>query len=258
MRERRGQSRPERQRTRRAPRRSPTTDIRRVRRELRALADAARAPALARFFQARPGGYGEGDRFLGLRVPQVRALARAHRTLERQAVLELLRSEWHEERLLALLMLIDQYRRGETSDREAIHLAYLAHTRFVDNWDLVDVSAEHLLGAHLDAGRLDLLDRLAASSSLWERRMAMLATFHWIRKGRIDPALHVAGLLLHDREDLIHKAVGWMLREAHRRDPALAEALLREHCTTMPRTMLRYAIERFPAAVRRRYLAGTP
>lgn len=236
----------------------PAPGLTQVRRELRALADPSRTEGLARFFRAVPGGYGEGDRFLGLRVPQVRIVARANRTLDPPGVLVLLRSPWHEERLLALLLLIEQYRRGSSDDRDAIHETYLAHTRFINNWDLVDVSAEHIVGAHLDPGRLELLERLAASGQIWERRIAMLATFHWVRKGNIGPTLHVARLLLHDREGLIQKAVGWMLREAHRREPAPVEALLREHCAVMPRTMLRYAIERFPSASRQRLLRGRP
>ncbi|MFO7302670.1 MAG: DNA alkylation repair protein [Acidobacteriota bacterium] len=232
------------------------TKLTEVRRELRRLADPARAATLARFFQTQPGGYGEGDRFLGLRVPQVRTVVRSCHTLDRQAVTELLRSPWHEERLLALLILVEQYRRGSEADRDDIHRTYLAHTRFINNWDLVDVSAEHIVGAHLDPADLQLLERLAASSSIWERRIAMLATFHWIRKGRVAPALHVARLLLNDREDLIHKAVGWMLREAHRRDPEAVERFLRRHYRSMPRTMLRYAIERFPPEKRQRYLKG--
>ena len=227
-----------------------------LRAELHALADEDDAAGFRRFFKTGPGEYGEGDRFLGVRVPVLRRLARAARALPLADALELLRSPWHEERLLALLVLVEAYGRGDAAEREEIHRAYLAHTRWVDNWDLVDSSAHHLVGAHLDPGDLELLEGLARSDSLWERRIAMIATLHWIRQGVFAPALRVAGLLLHDRHDLIHKAVGWMLREVGNRDREAEESFLREHSRTMPRTMLRYAIERFPEPLRRRYLAG--
>jgi 3-methyladenine DNA glycosylase AlkD len=179
-----------------------------VRMALRQAADAADAEFLQRFFKTGPGDYGEGDRFLGIRVPVLRRLSRTHRSLSLDDTLELLRSPWHEERLLALLILVEQYRRGDPDARDAIHRVYLAHTAHINNWDLVDLSAEHLVGAHLDPSDLRLLDTLAASDSVWERRIAMLATFHWIRRGEHRPALHVAARLVADRHDLIHKAVG--------------------------------------------------
>ena len=227
-----------------------------LQRELRRFADPRDAEVLQRFFKTGPGEYGEGDRFLGVRVPRLRALAREFRSMPREQVLALLRSAWHEERLLALLLLVEQYRRGSDDDREAIHEAYLAHTAHIDSWDLVDGSAEHIVGAHLDPAKPALLERLARSESVWERRIAILATFHWIKRGDPGLALRLARLLLQDRHDLIHKAVGWMLREVGKRDLAAEEAFLREHYRTMPRTMLRYAIERFPEELRRQYLRG--
>jgi len=227
-----------------------------VRRALEALGDPARAAHSARYFKTGPGEYGEGDRFLGIRVPEVRALARAHRGLPLDDVLGHLRSPWHEERLLALLVLVEQHRRGDAEARERLHRAYLDHTRFVNNWDLVDTSAPQLVGAQLDPGDLAPLEWLAASASVWERRIAVLATFHWIQRGVFGPTLHLADRLLADPHDLIHKAVGWMLREVGKRDPARHEAFLAERYRRMPRTMLRYAIERLPEARRRGYLRG--
>ena len=227
-----------------------------VRRALEALRDPEVAAHSARYFKSGPGEYGAGDRFLGVRVPQLRTLARAHRALPHEVVLEHLRSPWHEERLLALLILVEQHRRGDAEARERIHRRYLDHTRFVSNWDLVDVSAEHLVGPHVDPADLTLLEGLAGSSSVWERRIAIIATFHWTRLGVVEPALRIADRLQGDPHDLIHKAVGWMLREVGKRDPQRFEAFLAERYRRMPRTMLRYAIERLPAARRQGYLRG--
>lgn len=224
--------------------------------DLRDLADAADAIHLQRFFKTGPDEYGAGDRFLGIRMPVLRRLARTYQHLELSDMLGLLRSEWHEQRMLALLLMVQAYRRGDADVRQTLHDAYLAHTRYVNNWDLVDVSAEHLVGAHLDPRRLKLLRRLARSNNLWERRIAILATFDFIRRDEFRPTLEIARLLLDDPHDLIHKAVGWMLREVGKRDQESAEAFLRRHCRDMPRTMLRYAIERFPPELRARYLAG--
>jgi 3-methyladenine DNA glycosylase AlkD len=227
-----------------------------VQAELRALADAERAAGVARFFKTGPGEYGEGDRFLGLTVPQLRRLARAHRALPLDGALALLDSAWHEERLLALLLLVGAHDRADEAGRRRILDAYLAHTARVNNWDLVDASAAGIVGPHVAPDDLALLDRLSASSSLWERRIAMVATYHHIRRGEMRPALHVAERLLDDRHDLIHKAVGWMLREVWKRDPAAAESFLRAHHARVPRTALRYAIERFDEPRRRRWLGG--
>lgn len=227
-----------------------------VRRKLRTLADPESAASHQRFFKTGPGQYGEGDRFLGIRVPQIRALIRPSRDLSEEAVLELLRSQWHEERLLALFLLVDRYGRGRPAERATIHDVYIANTEYINNWDLVDSSAEHIVGAHLDPNHLELIEQLAQSESVWERRIAMLATFHWIKRGVFQPALAIAELLVHDSHDLIHKAVGWMLREVGQRNQAEEERFLRKHARLMPRTMLRYAIERFPEEKRQSYLMG--
>lgn len=226
-----------------------------ARRRLRAATDADVAAFLQRFFRTGPGEYGEGDRFLGVRVPVVRRIARECRALRHADIVRLLRSPWHEERLLALVILADRYGRADPGERERIFRTYVAHTRFIDNWDLIDVSAPHIVGAHLDPRDLSLLSKFARSASVWERRIAILATFHWIRQGRIEPTLRIARLLLRDPHDLIHKAVGWMLREAAKRDHDATEAFLRRHHARMPRTMLRYAVERFPPALRRKFIA---
>lgn len=228
-----------------------------ARHALQELAHPETAAFLQRYFKTGPGEYGEGDRFLGIRVPAIRRLAREYRSLPLGDAVELLRSPWHEERLLALLILVEQYRRGDPSDRETIYQTYLANTRFINNWDLVDTSAEHIVGAHLDPADLTVLERLAHSDSVWERRIAILSTLHMTRGGALEPALSLAALLLHDRHDLIHKAVGWMLREVGKRDRARLEGFLREHSRIMPRTMLRYALEHFPPTLRAEYMGRT-
>jgi 3-methyladenine DNA glycosylase AlkD len=167
-------------------------------------------------------------------------------------------SPFHEARLLALLILVHQYASATgTAERVSIYRAYLANTRFINNWDLVDCSAEHIVGAHLSTRSKKPIYRLAGSSSLWERRIAVMSTFHFIRKGDFEETLKVAQLLLRDREDLIQKAVGWMLREVGNRNLKAEEAFLRTRYRRMPRTMLRYAIEKFDEPKRLAYLRGT-
>jgi 3-methyladenine DNA glycosylase AlkD len=227
-----------------------------IEKELRRLGDPDTASFLARFFKSGPGEYGEGDRFLGIRVPVLRKLAKKHRSLDLAGCRVLLVSQWHEARLLALLLLVQAYDRGDAAQREAIYRLYLDHTDRVNNWDLVDSSAEHIVGRHLEGREKAVLRDLARSPSLWERRIAIMATFRYVKAGAFDETLCIADLLLDDAHDLIHKAVGWMLREIGKRDRAAAETFLRPRCRTMPRTMLRYAIERYPEELRRRYLHG--
>jgi 3-methyladenine DNA glycosylase AlkD len=228
-----------------------------LRRDVKAAANPEDAIHLQRFFKTGPGQYGEGDKFLGIRVPTLRALARRYRSLPTSDGLTLLQSKWHEERLLGLLLLVGLYQRGKPTDKQLIYDAYLGHTRHINNWDLVDASAEHIVGPHVGLDDLTVLERLATSPDLWERRIAMIATFHWIKQGEFAPALRIAAMLLSDRHDLIHKAVGWMLREIGKRDRDVEVAFLLEHYKAMPRTALRYAIEHFPERTRQRYLAGT-
>lgn len=213
---------------------------------LEALGNTTDAAFLQRYFRTGPGGYGEGDRFLGIRVPAVRRVARGLDALPLAEVDRLLGSAWHEARLAALLTLVRRYPRADAAGQKAIYDLYLARTDRINNWDLVDVSAPHVVGAHLAARSRAPLHRLARSASVWERRIAIMATLHFIRAGDVEETLALAERLLHDEHDLIHKSVGWMLREAWRRVPVRVEPFMREHCRSMPRTMLRYAIERQP------------
>jgi 3-methyladenine DNA glycosylase AlkD len=228
-----------------------------LRAELHDLADPVRGVHSQRFFKTGPGQYGEGDKFLGLTVPMMRGLVRKYRELDDASALELLDSSWHEERLVALLLLVEAYGRGDDSRRARIHRAYLANTRHINNWDLVDASAGDVVGGHLEVGDIALLERLARSENLWERRIAIVSTFHFIKRNEFRPTLRIAGLLLRDPHDLIHKAVGWMLREVGKRDRGTLDDFLKKHYQRMPRTMLRYAIERHPERTRKQYLAGT-
>lgn len=228
-----------------------------IRKEIRALGSPERAKSSLRFFRTGPGEYGEGDRFLGLTVPEMRAIARRYRTIDHDAVVKLLQSPWHEERLVALVLLVDGYQRGEKSQRDRIHRAYLANTRRINNWDLVNASAAAIVGGHLHAAGISMLERLARSKDLWERRIAIVATYYFIKTNEFAPTLRIAEMLLGDSHDLIHKAVGWMLREVGKRDRKVLDAFLGKHYREMPRTMLRYATERHPESTRKRYLAGT-
>jgi 3-methyladenine DNA glycosylase AlkD len=227
-----------------------------LQKRLKALGDPRVAEGSRRFFKTGPGEYGEGDLFRGIRVPVLRRLARECRSIPLPEAARLLGSPFHEDRLLALLLLVRLYSRGDVATREEIYRLYLKNTRFVNNWDLVDSSAEHIVGAHLRDKPRAPLRRLVKSRVLWERRVAVMATFHFVKRGEFGETLALARALLSDREDLIHKAVGWMLREVGRRDPAAEEEFLKEHCRRMPRVMLRYAIEKFPEEKRRRYLRG--
>ena len=229
---------------------------RQVRELLHARADPARVPALQRFFKTGAGQYAEGDVFIGATVPQLRALCRECAGLPLAESLALLRSPVHEERLLALLLLVAAFRRGSPAERRTIYQQYLANARFVNNWDLVDSSAHLIVGAWLQDRSKVPLRRLARSGSLWERRIAIIATLHDIRRGELDETFRIADLLIDDTHDLIHKAVGWMLREAGNRDGAAERRFLADRYRRMPRTMLRYAIEKFPERERRAYLLG--
>jgi 3-methyladenine DNA glycosylase AlkD len=235
-------------------RRTPAVTQKAIHRELKRHSDPARAAALQRFFKTAPGEYGEGDRFLGLTVPAIRAVAARYQSLPLRDVEALLQSPWHEERLLALVILVRQYERETPAGRDAVYRLYRRNINGINNWDLVDCSAGRIVGAHLAAGSRAWLQRLARSRSVWERRIAVMATGFYIGQGEFDETLRIARLLLDDPHDLIHKAVGWMLREVGKRNRAVEEEFLRQHAHRMPRTMLRYAIERFPERLRRRYL----
>ncbi len=224
---------------------------------LRSLADPKVAAVLARFFKTGPGQYGEGDRFIGVKVPTTRKVAKEFKSLPLAEVECLLHSEIHEERLLALVILVGQFEKGDDATRKTIYNLYLANTRHINNWDLVDLSAPQIVGGYLEDRSRRPLDRLVKSASLWERRISILATHWFIRHGDFADTLRIAEELLGDKQDLIHKAVGWMLREVGKRDVTVLEEFLGQHCRVMPRTMLRYAIEQFSEKKRRKYMNGT-
>lgn len=225
---------------------------------LHALRDPKRAKTSQSFFKTGPGEYSEGDVFLGIRVPDLRILAKRYTQLPLSEIVILLRSELHEARLLALLILVHRFRRGDAATQKEIYSIYLANTDKINNWDLVDLSAEHIVGVWLHSRSKKPIYTLARSSSLWERRIAILSTFHDIKKGNPTETFIVAKLLIHDTHDLIHKAVGWMLREVGKRCSLEREKIfLHKHAATMPRTMLRYAIEKFPESERQHWLHET-
>src|SRR5918999_1400157 len=230
-----------------------------VRKELKSMADPDKAAILQRFFKTRPGQYGEGDIFIGVMVPQSRQISNKFSQLPLGEVRTLLYSRIHEERLVALLILALRYSSASSSreENEEIVKFYLDNIKQVNNWDLVDLSAPNILGAYLMVDnrndRRRLLYRLAKSENVWERRIAIVATHHFIRNGDFSYTLQIAEMLLQDRHDLIHKAAGWMLREVGKKDAAVEEAFLEKHYSLMPRTMLRYAIERLPESKRQRY-----
>ena len=228
-----------------------------VRRALRAQARPDRVAGALRFFKCGPGEYGEGDRFISVTVPAQRGIARTFRNLPLAETDTLLVSAIHEERLTALFILVDQFARGDQRLRKQIFSLYMKRLRCINNWDLVDSSAPQIVGGWLADKPRSLLDRLARSPHLWSRRVAMLATFHYIQKGDHRDAIRIATILVNDDHDLIHKAVGWMLREVGKRASARAlTTFLETHAATMPRTMLRYAIERLPPAERRRWMSA--
>ena len=227
-----------------------------IRKRLRKLGNKERAEVSRRYFKTGPGEYGEGDIFLGIRVPELRKLAKTYRHLTLKDTTKLLQSPIHEERLLALLILIHIFSAGDESMKKEIFDLYLKNTRYVNNWDLVDTSAQHVVGAYLVYKSKKVLYDLAKSEDLWERRIAIMSTFHFIRQEEFSQTLKIAEILITDGEDLIHKAVGWMLREVGKRNLQVEEQFLKYHYKKMPRTMLRYAIERFPERKRQSYLKG--
>lgn len=226
---------------------------------LRAEADPEKAAFFPRFFKAGPGEYAEGDKFLGVTVPKQRAIAKQYyQSLSVQQTLNLLSEPWHEERLTALFILVLKYQKGDEPSKQEIVEAYLANTIFVNNWDLVDSSAPYILGNWLliknNKKDRTILYKLAKSKVLWERRIAVIATLEFVRKGDFADTLALAEDLLGDTHDLMHKAVGWCLREVGKKAPELLTDFLDKHAATMPRTALRYSIERLDEKTRRHYL----
>jgi 3-methyladenine DNA glycosylase AlkD len=224
---------------------------------LEKMGDPETAAHSQRFFKTGKGEYAEGDIFLGIRVPELRRCAKEYREISIDDALELLRSELHEVRLLSLFMLVAKFSEKNNPDKSVIYRSYLDHTEFINNWDLVDCSAEHIVGAHLFNEDKKQIYQLAGSRSLWERRIGVMSTFHFIKRNHFSDTLATAEMLLKDKEDLIHKALGWMLREIGKRDLKVEEKFLGKFYKEMPRTMLRYAIEKFPETERLAYLRGT-
>jgi len=226
-----------------------------LRKDVELLSNPEKADVLRRFFKTGPGQYGEGDVFLGIVVPASRKIAKKYVDLALQEVLILLKSKIHEERLIALFILITRFEKGDPLTKGEIFRLYLEHTAFINNWDLVDLSAEKIVGAYLEGKSKEILYELAQSKSLWDRRISIISTFYFIKKGNYEDTFNIADILLKDKEDLIHKATGWMLREVGKRcSEEVEETFLRKHLREMPRTMLRYAIERFSPEKRHQYL----
>jgi 3-methyladenine DNA glycosylase AlkD len=222
--------------------------------ELKGLGNPQKARALSRFFKTGKGEYGEGDVFLGVAVPQTRQVAKKHAGMELVGVQKLLNSRIHEHRLAALLILVEKYKRADVKERKRIFEFYLQNARKVNNWDLVDLSAPKIVGMHLLAGNRAILRKLAKSRNIWERRIAIVSTYAFIREDEYAETLRISRMLLEDEHDLIHKAVGWMLREVGKKDQGVEEEFLMKHYKTMPRTMLRYAIEKFDKKKREFYM----
>lgn len=232
-----------------------SSSARSIEAELAELADPAQAEVLQRFFKTGPGEYGYGDVFIGVRVPALRRVARAHRNASTMTCRRLLDSDVHEHRFVALAILCRQYEGADAAGRDRIADFYLACRDRVNNWDLVDSSAEYLLADRVARAPRKLLDPLVASESVWDRRIAVLATHALIKRGSFEQTLRVCEALLDDEHDLIHKATGWMLREVGKRDEEQLRGFLDRHADRMPRTMLRYSLERLPRADREAYMA---
>lgn len=230
-----------------------------LREELRKLANPSKAKVLQRFFKTGKGEYGEGDRFLGITVPQIRTLVKKYHELGFSEIDKLLHAKFHEERLLALLILVEQFEKGGQGTKKKIFEYYLKNSKYVNNWDLVDLTAPKIVGQYVllyydNSTKMTLLDKLAKSDSLWEKRIAVLATFVFIRNNKFEEVLKIAEILFHDQHNLIQKAVGWMLREIGKRNLAVEEEFLKKYAKILPRTMLRYAIEKFPEEKRKFFL----
>ena len=233
-----------------------TKRLNELRKKIKSLGNPEISKTMKWFFKTGKGEYGEGDVFVGLKVPTQRKLAREFRDLSLTDLKILLNSPVHEERLISLFILVDKYAISDEQEKESIFSFYLKNRRGINNWDLVDLSAPKIIGKHLLNKDKSLLFKFALSKNLWERRIAILSTYEFIRNDNYDTTLKIAEILLQDNHDLIHKAVGWMLREVGKRDLQTEENFLKIHYKKMPRTMLRYAIEKFPETKRKKYLQG--
>ena len=225
-----------------------------LKKDLTELSDPERKKNLQRFFKTGKGEYGEGDVFLGVKVPDVRKVAKKYRKLPLNGITELLNSEIHEHRQVAIFILIDQYQKGKKADQKKIVEYYLKNTNRINNWDLVDSSAHKIVGDYYRDKTKDIFHKLSKSNNLWERRISVIGTFAYLPDGTFETSLTIAETLLHDPHDLIHKAVGWMLREIGKRDLPTLETFLNKHHKTMPRTMLRYSIEKLDKQKRQYYM----
>ncbi len=220
------------------------------------LSDSQRAKKMQKYFKTGEGQYGEGDIFLGISTPELRDLAKEYQEITLMDASTLLKSDIHENRVLVLFILILKFNKSDRAQKKQIYELYLKNTDYINNWDLVDLSAYHIVGSFLFNQDKDMLYFLAKSKNLWERRISIISTFYFIKKGTLSETLKIAEILLNDKEDLIHKAVGWMLRELGKKDITAEENFLRKHYHNMPRTMLRYSIEKFSDSKRLKYLHG--
>ena len=226
--------------------------------EIRALANKEIAQHSLRFFKTAKGEYGYGDSFLGVRAPKIRLIAKKHIDISTTDMKTLIKSKYHEERLLGLIILVNKYSKAKDEEvRNQLYKIYVSSFKYVNNWDLVDVTCSHVIGKHLKDKDRSILYTWAKSEDLWTKRIAIISTHFFIRKNDLQDTFKIAEILLNDEHDLIHKAVGWMLREAGKRDIKKEEIFLKKHYKTMPRTMLRYSIEKFPEPKRQKYLKGT-
>ncbi len=229
----------------------------RIQNELRKLANKKIAEQSAYFFKTGEGEYGHGDVFLGVRAPVIRELAKVNTDINLLDVKKLIKSKYHEERLLGLIILTGKYKESlDSKEQGRVYKVYLSSFKYINSWDLVDVTCPHIIGKHLMNRDRSVLYKWAKSDHLWTRRIAMVTNWWFVRNGDLKDVFKIAKVLLKDEHDLIHKAVGWMLREAGKKDLKKLEAFLKKHYQTMPRTMLRYSIEKFPEARRKMYLKG--
>tara|TARA_Y100001960_G_scaffold133950_1_gene142148 strand:- start:213 stop:911 length:699 start_codon:yes stop_codon:yes gene_type:complete len=225
--------------------------------EIRALANKEIAKHSLRFFKTAKGEYGHGDIFLGVRTPQIRLIAKKHIGISTTEMKTLIKSKYHEERLLGLIILVNKYSKAkDEKSKNQLYKIYVSSFKYVNNWDLVDVTCPHIIGKHLMDNDRSILYSWAKSDDLWTKRIAIVSTHWFIRKNDLQDTFKIAEMLLNDEHDLIHKAVGWMLREAGKRDLEKEEIFLKKHYKNMPRTMLRYSIEKFPEPKRQKYLKG--
>jgi len=227
-----------------------------LKKEVNVNANAEHAKTMQWFFKTGKGQYGEGDKFLGLKVPLQRKIASQFSDLNFDDLQKLLDSKIHEERHISLLILVGKYSKADETEKKQIFNFYVKNSKKVNNWDLVDLSAPKIAGAHLLNTDCKILFRFASSNNLWERRISIISTYTFIKKNKFDITLEISDILLNDEHDLIHKAVGWMLREIGKIDMKVLESFLKQRYSSMPRTMLRYAIEKFPETKRQKYLKG--